>query len=124
MKYYICEETYDENTVYVTCTEELEKNDLVVFMSVGQPYLAKVVKEMDELEAVTSETEWFESLAHVSVKDYYEKRKAQLRKKELIRLMKERMEIHALEEKLKKNAEIDSEMSSLFNMYKSICESE
>lgn len=124
LKYYICEDVNSEEAVYVTVVEDLEKGDLVVIMEFGRPCLAKVVKEMDELEAITSETEWFESLAHVSVKEYYEKRKAEIEKQKLLTLMKKEIELNALEEKLKKNAEINSRMSDLFNHYKTLCETE
>ena len=124
MKYYICEDVNSDEVVYITVVEELEKGDLVVFMEFGRPCLAKVQKEMEELEAITSEVEWSESLAHVSVKDYYEKRKAELGKHKLLSLMKKEIELNALEEKLKKNAEINTRMSDLFNHYKSLCETE
>ncbi len=124
MKYYVCQDVNDEEVVYVTVVEELEKGDLVVFMEFNRPCLAKVVKEMEELEAITSEFDWFESLAQVSVKGYYEKRKAELEKARLLKLMKEQIELNALEEKLKKNAEINPTMSNYFDMYRKICESE
>ncbi len=124
MKYYICEDINDDEVNYVSAADELEKDDLVVFMNYNQPCLARVLKEMPELEAITSEYPWEDALTHVCLKEYYEKRKAQLEKARLIKLMKEQMEIHALEEKLKKNAEINPEMRDLFSMYKTICESE
>ena len=124
MKYYICEDVNSDEVVYITVADELEKGDLVVTMDFGQPLLAKVGKEMEELEAITSELNWLESLVHVSPKSYYEKRKAQLEREKLIRLMKQEMDLHALEEKLRKSAEINPTMSDLFIKYKSLCESE
>ena len=118
MKYYVCEDVCNCDVAYVCSEVEAEKNDLVVFMEYNSPALARIVKEMDELEAITSDLTWFESLANVSVKKYYEKRKAELEKAKLIKLMKDQIELHSLEEKLKKNAEINPEMADLFNKYK------
>ena len=120
MKYYICEEVCNGDVAYVCSEVEAEKNDLVVFMEYNAPALARIVKEMDELEAITSDFTWFESLANVSVKKYYEKRKAELEKAKLIKLMKDQIELHSLEEKLKKNAEINPEMAGLFEKYKAL----
>ena len=124
MKYYICEDVNDGEVVYVNAVDELEKGDLVVVVEFSHPVLAKVKGEMEELEAITSELNWSECLANVSMKEYYNKRKAQLEKEKLIKIMKAEMDLHSLEEKLKKSAEINPKMSDLFNKYKSLCESE
>ena len=69
----------------------------VVFYD-GSPYLATVLKSMDELTAITKyDGQFCETIKVISMKTYLEK------KAKLIRKMKEEMEIAKLEETLRKH---------------------
>ena len=55
-KYLICEDVYEDyGNLYISTDENVEKNDLVVYMDYERPSLAKVVNFMDELNAITSD---------------------------------------------------------------------
>ena len=121
MKYLICENLYeDDYCVYVSTEENVEKNDLVVYMDYERPSLAKVTNIMDELSAITSDKHFLEAIKVVSMKAYMEKRAKEIQKAKLVKLMKEQMEIQKLEDTLKKNSECNEEMAKLFAQYKEL----
>ena len=122
MNYYVCIDTINEEEVLVSTSEKAEKNDLVVFYD-GSPYLATVLKSMDELTAITKyDGQFCESIKVISMKTYLEKKAKEIQKAKLIRKMKEEMEIAKLEETLRKHSEDTSEMSKLYSQYKSLFE--
>lgn len=120
MNYYVCIDTINEEEVLVSTSEKAEKNDLVVFYD-GSPYLATVLKSMDELTAITKyDGQFCEAIKVISMKSYLEKKAKEIQKAKLIRKMKEEMEIAKLEETLRKHSEDTSEMSKLYSQYKSL----
>lgn len=122
MNYYVCIDTINEEEVLVSTSEKAEKNDLVVFYD-GSPYLATVLKSMDELTAITKyDGQFCEAIKVISMKVYLEKKAKEIQKAKLIRKMKEEMEIAKLEETLRKHSEDTSEMSKLYYQYKSLFE--
>lgn len=126
-KYLICkdivnDEDYYDTTAYVQTDEEAEKGDLVVYMAGDTPMLAKIEKFMDELEAITSDRFFAESLKVVSMRDYLKKRAKEVQRAKLIKKMKEEIELNKLEETLKKNSECSPEMADLFAKYKQLNE--
>ena len=122
MNYYVCIDTINEEEVFVSTSEKAEKNDLVVFYD-GSPYLATVLKSMDELTAITKyDGQFCEAIKVISMKTYLEKKAKEIQKAKLIRKMKEEMEIAKLEETLRKHSEDTSEMSKLYSQYKSLFE--
>ncbi len=122
MNYYVCIDTINEEEVLVSTSEKAEKNDLVVFYD-GSPYLATVLKSMDELTAITKyDGQFCEAIKVISMKAYLEKKAKEIQKAKLIRKMKEEMEIAKLEETLRKHSEDTSEMSKLYSQYKSLFE--
>ena len=122
MNYYVCIDTINEEEVLVSTSEKAEKNDLVVFYD-GSPYLATVLKSMDELTAITKyDGQFNEAIKVISMKAYLEKKAKEIQKAKLIRKMKEEMEIAKLEETLRKHSEDTSEMSKLYSQYKSLFE--
>lgn len=122
MNYYVCIDTINEEEVLVSTSEKAEKNDLVVFYD-GSPYLATVLKSMDELTAITKyDGQFCEAIKVISMKVYLEKKAKEIQKAKLIRKMKEEMEIAKLEETLRKHSEDTSEMSKLYSQYKSLFE--
>lgn len=121
-KYCVCEDVNSCDTSYLVAEKECEKGDLVVSIEYDTPTLSKIVEFVDELEAITSERTWFEALAIVSVKSYFEKRKKDIEKARLIKMMKEQIELQKLEDTLKKNSECNEKMASLYNSYKMLCE--
>ena len=119
MNYYVCIDTINEEEVLVSTSEKAEKNDLVVFYD-GSPYLATVLKPMDELTAITKyDGQFCETIKVISMKSYLEKKAKEIQKAKLIRKMKEEMEIAKFEETLRKHSEDTSEMSKLYSQYKS-----
>ncbi len=101
MNYYVCIDTINEEEVLVSTSEKAEKNDLVVFYD-GSPYLATVLKSMDELTAITKyDGQFCETIKVISMKTYLEKKAKEIQKAKLIRKMKEEMEIAKLEETLR-----------------------
>ena len=122
MNYYVCIDTINEEEVFVSTSEKAEKNDLIVYYE-GSPYLATVLKPMDELTAITKyDGQFCEGIKAISMKDYLERKAKEIQKAKLIRKMKEEMEIAKLEETLRKHSEDTSEMSRLYNQYKSLFE--
>ena len=122
MNYYVCIDTVNEEDVLIITDEKAEKNDLIVYDD-GSPYLATVIKPMDELTAITKHDGcWMEGIKVISMKDYLEKKAREIQKAKLIRRMKEEMEIAKLEETLRKHSEDTSEMSKLYAQYKSLFE--
>ena len=122
MNYYVCIDTINEEEVLVSTLEKAEKNDLVVFYD-GSPYLATVLKSMDELTAITKyDGQFCEAIKVISMKTYLEKKAKEIQKAKLIRKMKEEMEIAKLEETLRKHSEDTSEMNKLYSQYKSLFE--
>ena len=122
MNYYVCIDTINEEEVLVSTSEKAEKNDLVVFYD-GSPYLATVLKSMDELTAITKyDGQFCEAIKVISMKNYLERKAKDIQKAKLIRKMKEEMEIAKLEETLRKHSEDTSEMSKLYSQYKSLFE--
>ena len=122
MNYYVCIDTINEEEVLVSTSEKAEKNDLVVFYD-GSPYLATVLKSMDELTAITKyDGQFCEAIKVISMKTCLEKKAKEIQKAKLIRKMKEEMEIAKLEETLRKHSEDTSEMSKLYSQYKSLFE--
>lgn len=120
-KYLICEDVYEDyGNLYISTDEEVEKNDLVVYMDYEKPSLAKVVNFMDELSAITSDKHFLESVKVISMKEYLERRAKEIQKAKLVKLMKEQMEIQKLEDTLKKNSECNEEMAKLFAQYKEL----
>jgi len=116
-KYLICkdivnDEDYYDTTAYVQTDEDAEKGDLVVYMAGDTPVLAKIEKFMDELEAITSDRFFAESLKVVSMRDYLKKRAKEVQRAKLIKI----------EETLKKNSECSPEMAYLFAKYKLLSE--
>ena len=124
-KYLVCEDVCSDDVIFVvTEQEDCEKDDLVVLMEYDEPGLARVKGFIGELEAITGDRVWFEALSVVSVKEYYLKRKKEAQKARLVKLMKDQMDLQKLEDTLKKNSECNSAMASLYDQYKSLCESE
>ena len=125
-RYLICvdvvNDDYYDSTAYVVTEENAEKGDLVVYISGDEPRLARVEKFMDELEAITSERYFAESLKVVSMRDYLKKRAKEVQKAKLVKMMKEQIEIQKLEDTLKKNSECSPEMADLFAKYKQLNE--
>lgn len=120
-KYLICEDVYEDyGNLYISTDEEVEKNDLVVYMDYEKPSLAKVINFMDELSAITSDKHFLESVKVISMKEYLERRAKEIQKAKLVKLMKEQMEIQKLEDTLKKNSECNEEMAKLFAQYKEL----
>ena len=123
MKYYcICEDVNCNDKIYITTESKSEKGDLMVIMEYDEPELARVVDYMDELVAITSDHVWYEALAVVSVKAYYENRKKEVERAKLVKLMKEQIELQKLEDTLRKNSECNPQMASLFEKYKELCD--
>ena len=122
MNYYVCIDTINEEEVLISTTEKAEKNDLIVYYD-GSPFLATVLKSMDELTAITKyDGQFCEAIKVISMKSYLEKKTKEIQKAKLIRKMKEEMEIAKLEETLRKHSEDTSEMSKLYFQYKSLFE--
>ena len=122
MSYYVCIDTINEEEVLISATENAEKNDLIVYYE-GSPFLATVLKPMDELTAITKyDGQFCEAIKVISMKSYLEKKAKEIQKAKLIRKMKEEMEIAKLEETLRKHSEDTSEMSKLYSQYKSLFE--
>lgn len=120
--YYVCIDTINEEEVLVSTSEKAEKNDLIVYYD-GSPYLATVVKPIDELLAITKyDGQFVEAIKVVSMKAHLESKAKEIQKAKLIRKMKEQMEIAKLEETLRKHSEDTSEMSKLYTQYKSLFE--
>ena len=120
-KYLICEDVYEDyGNLYISTDEEVEKNDLVVYMDYEKPSLAKVVNFMDELSAITSDKHFLESVKVIYMIEYLERRAKEIQKAKLVKLMKEQMEIQKLEDTLKKNSECNEEMAKLFAQYKEL----
>jgi len=120
-KYLICEDVYEDyGNLYISTEENVEKNDLVVYMDYERPSLAKVVNFMDELNAITSDKHFLDSVKVISMKEYLENRAKEIQKAKLVKLMKEQMEIQKLEDTLKKNSECNEEMAKLFAQYKEL----
>ena len=120
-KYLICEDVYEDyGTIYISTEENVEKNDLVVYMDYERPSLAKVINFMDELSAITSDKHFLESVKIISMREYLENRAKEIQKAKLVKLMKEQMEIQKLEDTLKKNSECNEEMAKLFAQYKEL----
>ena len=120
-KYLICEDVNNEDVVYIETEEETQKGDLVVAMDCDEPILTKVIDFMDELKAITSERNFLNSLAVVSVKKYYEARQRDIEKARLVKLMKEQMDLQKMEDTLAKNSECNPEMASLYSKYNELC---
>ena len=122
MNYYVCIDTINEEEVLISTTEKAEKDDLIVYND-GSPFLATVMKSMDELTAITKyDGQFCEAIKVISMKSYLEKKAKDIQKAKLIRKMKEEMEIAKLEETLRKHSEDTSEMSKLYSQYKSLFE--
>lgn len=122
MNYYVCIDTINEEEVLISTMEKAEKNDLIVYYD-GSPFLATVLKSMDELTAITKyDGQFCEAIKVISMKSYLEKKAKEIQKAKLIRKMKEEMEIAKLEETLRKHSEDTSEMSKLYSQYKSLFE--
>ena len=122
MNYYVCIDTINEEEVLISTMEKAEKNDLIVYYD-GSPFLATVLKSMDELTAITKyDGQFCEAIKVISMKSYLEKKAKDIQKAKLIRKMKEEMEIAKLEETLRKHSEDTSEMSKLYSQYKSLFE--
>ena len=122
MNYYVCIDTINEEEVLISTTEKAEKNDLIVYYD-GSPFLATVLKSLDELTAITKyDGQFCEAIKVISMKSYLEKKAKDIQKAKLIRKMKEEMEIAKLEETLRKHSEDTSEMSKLYSQYKALFE--
>ena len=120
MMYLICEDVYEKEIVRIQTAEDVEKNDLVVYFSYESPSLAKVIKFVDELEAITSDYNFIEPIKVVSTKTYFEKKAKDIQKAKLVKLMKEQMDLQKLEDTLKKNSECNPVMAELFAKYKNL----
>ena len=74
MNYYVCIDTINEEEVLISTTEKAEKNDLIVYYD-GSPFLATVLKSMDELTAITKyDGQFCEAIKVISMKSYLEKK--------------------------------------------------
>ncbi len=123
MKYLLCKDTHEDyERVWLQTEEEVELNDVLVYMDYDTPSVAIAQKFVDELEAITSEMRFTPAIKVVSMKAYNESRAKEIQRKKLISLMKEQMEIQKLEDTLKKNSECNEAMADLFAKYKALSE--
>ena len=122
-KYLLCKDTTaDYERVWLSTDEEVEINDVIVYMDYDTPAVAIVQKFIDELEAITSEMRFLPAIKVVSMKEYNEKKAKEIQRAKLQKLMKEQMELQKLEDTFKKNSECNPAMAELFAKYKALSE--
>ena len=123
LKYLLCKDAHEDyERVWLSTEEEVEVNDVVVYMDYDVPSVAIVQKFIDELEAITSDMRFIPAIKVVSMKAYTEKKAKEIQKAKLQKLMKEQMELQKLEDTFKKNSECNPAMAELFAKYKALSE--
>ena len=100
-----------------------KKDDYLVYMSYNNiPKIGKVVGFISELDALTMDYSFMDVLTPVNVKDYLEKKKAEVQELKLIKAMKAQADKDKLIEDMRKKANGSAEMQKLFAEYeKLIC---
>ena len=122
-RYLLCKDTNEDyERIWLETEEEVEIGDLAVYFDYETPALAVVKEFVDELTAITDDLHFKEAIKIVSTKAFMEKRRKEIQKTKLIKLMKEQMDIQKLEDTLKKNSECNPEMADLFAKYKALSE--
>ena len=98
-----------------------KKDDYLVYMSFSNvPKIGKVVGFISELDALTMETSFMDVLTTVNVKDYLEKKKAEVQEVRLIKAMKAQADKDKLIEDMRKKANGSPEMKKLFEEYEKL----